>query len=316
VIVDFIHEHKDHQTPGELRWGVEPMCAVLTQFGIPIAPSTYYEWRGKHPSRHQRNDEVLKTEITRVYDSNYRVYGARKIWLTLNREGIPVARCTVERLMRDLGIRGAHRGFSCRTTISDPANPLPGDYVDRNFTPTAPNQLWVADITYVRTWIGWVYVGFVIDAFARRILGWRVATSMTTDLVLDALEQAIWIREREGHSDLTALVAHSDRGSQYTSLRYGQRLMDAGITPSVGSVGDSYDNALAETINGLYKTEVIKPRRPWKTVDQVEYATAEWVDWFNHHRLYEYCDDMSPVDAENLHYAIHNDTLIGVGMPN
>ena len=314
--MDFIHEHKDHRDSGGLRWGVEPMCAVLTQFGIPIAPSTYYEWRNKTPSPRRRHDDDLRAEILRVWTTNYRVYGARKIWLTLNREGIQVARCTVERLMRDMGICGVHRGRPHRTTIPDKSNPIPADRVDRVFTPTTLNQLWVADITYVATRTGFVYVSFVIDAFARRILGWQIRTTMTTDLVIDALEYAIWVRDREGHGDLTALVAHSDRGSQYTSLRYGQRLADAGITPSVGSTGDSFDNALAETINGLYKTELIKPRRPWKNADQVEYATAEWVDWFNYRRLYEYCDDMSPVDAENLHYANFNDTLAGAGMPN
>jgi putative transposase len=257
---------------------------------------------------------VLREHIRRVYDANYRVYGARKIWLTLNKEGIPVARCTVERLMADMGIHGIHRGSPHRTTIPDDSHEVAVDHVERMLTPTAPNQLWVADITYVSTWAGWVYVAFVIDGFARRILGWRVSTTMTTDLVLDACEHAIWVRDHEGHGDLTALVAHSDRGRQYTSLMYGQRLTEAGITPSVGSVGDSYDNALAETVNGLYKTELIKPRKPWKNVDEVEFATAEWVNWFNHQRLYQYCGDIPPTQAETIYHAIHDSVLAEAGM--
>ena len=208
------------------------------------------------------------------------------------------------------------RGRVVRTTIPNDANELPGDLVNRDFAPTAPNRLWVADFTYVSTWSGWVYVAFVIDAYARRIIGWSAATSMTTDLVLDALEQAIWIRDVEGHADLTALVGHNDHGSQYTSLRYGQRLAEVGITASTGTVGDSFDNALAETIIGLYKTELIKPRKPWRTVDHVEFATAEWVDWFNHRRLYQYCDDLPPTEYENLYYAIHNSIPAPTGMPN
>jgi putative transposase len=316
VIVDFIREHQDRREPGGLRWGVEPICTVLSDHGVLIAPSTYYEWRDKLPSLREQRDEVLKAHIRRVWDQNFRVYGARKIWLVLNREGVPVARCTVERLMRLMRIRGVHRGHRIITTIRDDTHEQPIDRVNRDFMPAAPNRLWVADITYVSTWAGWVFVAFVIDAYARRILGWSVRTTMTTDLVLDALEQAIWMRDKEGHADLTALVGHSDHGSQYTSLRYGQRLTEAGITASTGTVGDSYDNALAETINGLYKTEVIKPRKPWRNVDQVEYATAEWVDWFNYRRIYEYCDNMSPIDAENLYYAIHNGPLAGAGVPH
>ena len=308
MIVDFIREHRDH-TSGGLRWGVEPICRVLSEHGIQIAPSTYYEWRDKLPTRREQRDMVLREHIRRVYDANYRVYGARKTWLTLNREGILVARCTVERLMAGMGIHGVHRGSPHRTTIPDDSHELAVDHVERMFTPTAPNQLWVADITYVSTWAGWVYVAFVVDAFARRILGWRVSTTMTTDLVLDALEHAIWVRDHEGHGDLTALVAHSDRGAQYTSLVYGQRLTEVGITPSVGSVGDSYDNALAETVNGLYKTELIKPRKPWKNVDEVEFATAEWVNWFNYQRLYQYCGDIPPAQAETIYYAIHDSVL-------
>jgi putative transposase len=215
-----------------------------------------------------------------------------------------------------MGVRGAHRGGTKITTIPDPTHDLPVDKVNRDFQPTVVNRLWVADITYVSTWSGWVYVSFVIDAYARRILGWSTATTMTTSLVLDALEQAVWTRNREGHANLTGLVAHSDRGSQYTSLRYGQRLVESGITPSVGTTGDSYDNALAETINGLYKTEVIKPGKPWRSFDEVEYATAEWVDWYNHRRPYQYNDDLPPVTAETIHYAIHQDTQHLVAVPN
>ena len=313
--MDFIREHHDHREPGGLRWGVEPICAVLTEHGVKIAPSTYYEWRDKLPTERQRRDEQLKTEIQRVFDGNYQVYGARKVWLVLNREGVPVARCTVERLMRDLGIQGVHRGRRVRTTVANDSDELPGDKVNRDFSPTAPNRLWVADFTHVSTWSGWAYVAFVVDAYARRILGWSVSGSMTTDLVLDALEQAIWTRDMEGHGDLAALVGHSDHGSQYTSLRYGQRLAQAGITASTGTVGDSYDNALAETINGLYKTESVKPRKPWKTIDQVELATAEWVAWFNNRRLYQYCCDMPPVEYENLYYTINNNALLSVGAP-
>lgn len=245
---------------------------------------------------------MLLNEIRRVHAANYGVYGARKVWLALNREGIAVARCTVERLMRQDGLAGAVRGKVKRTTTADPAGPRARDLVRRGFAPLAPDRLWVADITYVSTWSGWVYVAFVTDAFARRIIGWRCGSSMSTQLVLDALEQAVWTRQRDGR-DLEAVVAHADRGSQYTAIRYTERLAEAGIAASVGSVGSSYDNALAETINGLFKTELIKPRGPWRTLDAVEIATAEWVDWFNHRRLYEYCGDIPPADLEHAYYA-------------
>jgi putative transposase len=237
-----------------------------------------------------------------VHRENFAVYGARKVWLALNREGIAVARCTVERLMGELGLRGAVRGRIKRTTIADPACERPADLVGRRFAPAAPNRLWVADITYVSTWSGWVYVAFVVDAYARRIIGWRTSTSMTTALVLDAIEHAIWTRERAGW-DVKDVVHHTDRGSQYTSIALTERLAEAGIQPSVGAVGSSYDNALAETINGLYKTEVIKPRGPWRSADQVEFATAEWVDWFNHRRLYQRCGDIPPAETETAYYS-------------
>ena len=302
MIVTFVRDHAGRRDPGGLRWGVEPIYAVLTEHGLSIAPSTYYEHVTLRPTARERSDSLLLDQIRRIHAENYSVYGARKVWLQLNREGIPAARCTVERLMRADGLRGAFRGTVKRTTIADPAADRAGDLVQRRFAPAAPDRLWVADIPYVSTWSGWVYVAFVIDAYARRILGWRAGTSMSTQLVLDALEQAVWTRHREGRS-LDSVVAHSDRGSQYTSLRYTERLDEAGLAASVGSVGDSYDNALAETINGLYKTELIKPRGPWRTVDEVEIATAEWVDWFNHRRLYEYCGDIPPAELEAAYYA-------------
>jgi len=313
--VRFIAEHAD-RTEGGLRRGVEPICAVLSEHGCPIAPSTYYDARAvvRQPSRRQLRDEELKVEIVRVHAENYGVYGARKVWLALNREGIPVARCTVERLMRGLGLAGARRGKQHRTTIADPAAPRPADLVGRQFDPPAPNRLWVADFTYVPTWSGMVYVAFVIDAYSRRILGWRAASSMRTALVLDALEQAVWTRTRDGVGDLSGLICHHDAGSQYTSIAYTERLAQAGIDPSVGSVGDAYDNALAETVIGLFKTELIKPGGPWRTVEQVEIATLEYVDWFNHRRLFEACGDIPPVELEAAHYRQHA-ALVEVGHP-
>ena len=233
--------------------------------------------------------------IQRVWQANWQVYGADKVWRQMNREGIVVARCTVERLMRQLGLQGARRGKKVRTTISDSKSPCPLDRVNRVFKAERPNQLWVSDFTYVSTWQGWLYVAFVIDVYARRIVGWRVSRSMHTDFVLDALEQALYDRQTERAE---SLVHHSDRGSQYVSIRYTERLAEAGIEPSVGSRGDSYDNALAETINGLYKTELIHRRAPWKTRESVELATLEWVHWFNHIRLLEPIGYLPPAEAE------------------
>ena len=238
-------------------------------------------------------------QVHRVWLANMQVYGADKVWLQLNREGIAVARCTVERLMRRQGLQGARRGKAQRTTISDPKSPCPLDRVNRQFRAERPNQLWVSDFTYVSTWQGWVYVAFVVDVFARRIVGWRVSRSMRTDFVLDALEQALHSRQSERNG---TLVHHSDRGSQYVSIRYSERLAEAGIEPSVGSRGDSYDNALAETINGLYKAELIHRRAPWKTMAAVELATLEWVAWFNHHRLLEPIGYIPPAEAEANYY--------------
>jgi putative transposase len=274
---------------------------VLSEHGCKIAPSTYYDAGRRAVSARALRDEDLKVAIARVHAENYSIYGPRKVWLQLNREGVPVARCTVERLMKTLDLKGIRRGKRWKTTVADPAAARPADLVKRRFSPLAPNVLWVADFTYVATWSGMVYVAFVLDAYSRRILGWRAATSMKTGLVLDALEQALWTRHREG-LELTGLIHHTDAGSQYTSIRFTERLTAEGISPSIGTVGDAYDNALAETVIGLYKTELIKPRRPWKTVEDVEIGTLEYVDWFNHRRLYEACGDIPPAELEAAYY--------------
>lgn len=288
----FIDQHRD-------TYGVEPICKVLQ-----VAPSGYRRYVAcqRNPSLRSvraRRDDGLMPQIERVWQANLQVYGADKVWHQLNREGINVARCTVERLMKRLGLAGARRGKVVRTTIPDKAVPCPLDRVNRQFRADRPNQLWVSDFTYVSTWQGWLYVAFVIDVFARRIVGWRISRSMRTDFVLDALEQALYARQPE-LSD--ALIHHSDRGSQYVSIRYTERLSEAGIEPSVGSRGDSYDNALAETINGLYKAELIHRRAPWKTMEAVELATLEWVSWFNHHRLLEPIGYIPPAEAEANYY--------------
>ena len=277
--------------------GVESICSVL-----PIAPSTYYRYKHLKSNPDQRcrrakRDETLKPQITRVYEDNHKVYGARKVWKQLKREDIPVARCTVERLMGDLGLEGARRGRVCRTTIPDELADKPLDLVNRNFSAERPNQLWVADITYVATWSGFVYVAFVIDVFSRYIVGWRVLNSLQTDIVLDALEQALWARGKP-----QGVTHHSDRGSQYLSIKYTERLSEAGFKASTGSVGDSYDNALAETINGLYKAEVIHKNGPWKGRDDVEQATLTWVEWFNNRRLLQPIGDVPPAEYEKLYY--------------
>jgi len=271
---------------------------------LQIAPSGYrrYAAQQRNPEllcARAKRDAVLMPEIHRVWEKNMRVYGADKVWRQLHREEQAVARCTVERLMRRLGIQGARRGKSMRTTVPDTSAPCPLDHVNRHFKADRPNQLWVSDFTYVSTWQGWLYVAFVIDVFARRIVGWRVSSSMHTDFVLDALEQALYDRQPE---QTGGLVHHSDRGSQYVSIRYTERLAEAGIEPSVGSRGDSYDNALAETINGLYKAEVIHRRGPWKTKASVELATLEWVSWFNHHRLLAPIGYIPPAEAEENYY--------------
>jgi transposase InsO family protein len=281
-------------------YGVEPICAVL-----PIAPSTFYRRKAQqhdaeHRSARARRDTELRTAIQRVWDENDQAYGPRKVWKQLRREGTRVARCTVERLMREMGLRGVSRGRAWKiTTQAEPAAARPTDLVDRQFTATRPNQLWVADLTYVATWRGFVYVAFVIDVFARRIVGWRVSASLATDVVLDALEQAIYNRRGAGVADL---VHHSDRGTQYLSMRYTDRLAEAGIAPSVGSRGDSYDNALAESIIGLFKTEVIQRKGPWRHLEAVEFATLRWVDWFNMRRLLEPIGYVPPAEYEASYY--------------
>jgi putative transposase len=266
---------------------------------LQVAPSTYYAAKSRPLSARAVRDAELKTEIRRVYEDNFAVYGARKIWRQLQRDGVQVARCTVERLMRELGICGAVRGKTRRTTIADPSARRAPDLVKRDFTAEAPNRLWVADFTYCATWSGMVYVAFVIDVYSRRIVGWRTSTSMTTDLPLDALEMAIWARDDR----IENLVHHSDRGTQYTSIRYTERLIDAGAECSVGTTGDSYDNALAESVNGLYKTELFRKKGPWKTFDDLEIATLEWVDWYNHRRLHSAIGNTSPAEYEDLYYA-------------
>jgi putative transposase len=281
--------------------GVEPICKVL-----PIAPSTYHDHIAKRAdperlSARAKRDLVLKPEIERVFTENFEVYGARKVWRQLNRESIPVARCTVERLMSELGLQGVIRGKRIRTTVQDKAAPCPLDHVNRVFHAPAPNRLWLSDFTYVSTWSGFVYVAFVIDAYARRIVGWRVSRTAHASFVLDALEQALHERQPVHRS---GLVHHSDRGSQYVSIRYTERLAEAGVEPSVGSVGDSYDNALAETINGLYKAEVIHRRGPWRSFEAVEFATLTWVDWFNNRRLLEPIGNIPPAEAEERYYAM------------
>jgi putative transposase len=292
-MIAFIDEHR-------VLHGVEPICRVL-----PIAPSTYHAHAarradpGKLPPR-ARRDITLRTEIRRVHEENLRVYGVRKVWRQLLREGIAVARCTVARLMRTMGLQGVVRGKRVRTTLSNAAAPCPLDHVSRQFNAPRPNALWVSDFTYVATWVGFIYVAFLIDVFARRIIGWRVSRTAHAGFVLDALEQALHERRpvRGG-----GLVHHSDRGVQYLSIKYTERLAAAGVEPSVGSVGDSYDNALAETINGLYKAEVIHRRGPWRSCEAVEFATLEWVDWFNNRRLLEPIGNIPPAEAEAAYYA-------------
>jgi len=290
-MVAFIDEHRE-------TYGVEPICRQL-----PIAPSLYYEQKAReqdprrNPLRIARDAE-LREAIERVWKENFGVYGARKVWLQLRREGVAVARCTVERLMRAMGLRGVVRGRKTRTTIPADLAERPRDLVQRQFQADGPNRLWVADLTYVMTWRGFVYVAFVTDVFSRKIVGWRVSSSLRSDLALDALEQALHDRK-----DVENLVHHSDRGVQYLSIRYTERLAEAGIEASVGSIGDSYDNALAETINGLYKAELIRPNGPWRGIEEVEFATLEWVDWFNNRRLLSSIGDVPPAEFEAMYEA-------------
>ena len=293
-MIRFIDDHRQ-------VYGVEPICKVL-----PIAPSTYHAHVAKRAdpaklSTRARQDIVLKPEIARVFAENFAVYGVRKVRRQMMRERFDVARCTVERLMRGMGLAGVIRGKPVRTTVQDKAAPCPLDHVNRQFHAPAPNVFWVSDFTYVSTWSGFVYVAFVIDVYARRIVGWRASRTAHASFVLDALEQALHERRPVRSSKL---IHHSDRGSQYVSIKYTERLAEAGIEPSVGSVGDSYDNALAETINGLYKAEVIHRRGPWRSFEAVEFATLEWVDWFNNRRLLEPIGNIPPAEAEESYYAM------------
>lgn len=299
-MVAFIDAHRK-------AYGVEPICRVL-----PIAPSTYYEWKARHadPTRRSaraRRDEALKPEITRVWQATRRRYGGKKVWKALRREGRAVARCTVLRLYKGLGLRGIMRGRQVKTTIPETLADRPQDLVQRNFTATRPNQLWVSDLTYVATWAGFIYVAFVTDAFSRRIVGWRASKSLRSDLALDALEQALYDRETDA-----ALIHHSDRGVQYLAIRYTDRLAAAGIESSVGSRGDAYDNALAETINGLYKAEVIHHLGPWKGLEDVEYATLEWVAWYNSQRLMEPLGYVPPAEYEDQFHRAQADQSAAV----
>jgi transposase InsO family protein len=301
-MVSFIDEHrKDH--------GVESICRML-----PIAPSTYFSHKAcqANPellSARAQRDEVLREHIRRVWNENFRVYGVRKVWRQLKREGIEVARCTVERLMLEMGLQGAVRGKKFKTTIADESVARPADLVSREFVASRPNELWVADLTYVATWRGFAYVAFVIDVFARMVVGWRASNSLATDLALDALEQALYSRP-----EIDQLVHHSDRGVQYLSIRYTERLAEAGVEPSVGSVGDSYDNALAESVIGLYKTEIIRREGPWRNLEAVELATLKWVDWFNNRRLLEPIGNIPPVEYEQEYYRIQQEPVMVAGL--
>jgi len=299
-MVAFIDRHRE-------AYGVESICALL-----PMAPSSYYEYKARQADARRlparvRRDRELEGEIRRVWEENFQVYGVRKMWRQLNREAIAVARCTVARRMGRLGLRGAARGRQFKTTVLDAALARPEDRVKRNFSAERPDALWVSDLTYVATWRGFVYVAFVIDAYARRIVGWRVSNTLRTDLALDALEQALYER---APGTGQGLVHHSDRGTQYLSIRYTERLKQAGLEPSVGSVGDSYDNALAESIIGWYKTEVIRRRGPWRDLEAVEFATLEWVHWFNHHRLFEAIGHIPPAEREAAYYQAATESAI------
>ena len=279
----------------QARWGVEPICQVLQ-----IASSSYYAAVRRPASARQQRDVVLKVAINRVWDAHRQVYGADKVWAQLNRDGVRVARCTVERLMREMGLRGVVRGQQrVRTTLPDTASAHPADLVARQFRAPSPNRLWVADLTYVKTHSGWVYVAFIVDVFSRFVVGWQASRSLRTDLALDALEMALWTRRAER---LNGLIHHSDRGVQYLAVRYTERLAKAGVVASVGSRGDSYDNALAESFNGLYKAELIRHEGPWQGLDDVEFATLDYVDWFNHRRLHGELGRLPPAECEARYY--------------
>jgi putative transposase len=303
-LIEFIDLHKDD-------FGVEPICRVLTAQECKIAPSTYYARKKRPPSKRALRDQVWMPILMAIFVMDYRVYGAHKLWKAARREGHDIGRDQVARLMRIMGIRGVSRERTVRTTVRDDTAPRAADLVKRDFTADRPNRLWLTDITYVATWSGFAYVCFITDAYSRMIVGWRVASHMRTDMVLDALSMASWSRGTR----LEGLVAHSDAGSQFTSVRYGERIAELGAVPSIGSVGDSYDNALAETVNGYYKAELIRgpSQGPWRTVDDVELATLGWVHWHNTRRLHGHCDDVPPAEFEAAFYAAqHPDQLVGI----
>jgi putative transposase len=305
VIVEFVDAQRDEH-------GVEPICAALEDTAAQIAPSTYYAAKSRPPSARAVRDAELVPQLRRIHRENLGVYGARKLHAELNRQGVEVARCTVERLMRAEGLRGITRAKSPRTTIPpSPETERPADLVERRFTAEAPNQLWVADITYIRTFAGWVYAAFVLDVFSRMVVGWQVSISLRTNLALDALEMGLWGRKRAGQ-DVTGLIHHSDRGVQYRAVRYTQRLADAEAVASVGSRGDSYDNAMAEAFNSLFKAELIRNKGPWTSINDVEIAVAEYVDWFNHRRLHGELGLVPPAEYEATHYATQP-VLTGAG---
>ena len=304
MIVDYIDERKD-------EFGVEPICRVLTDAGNKIAPSTYYAAKTRPPSARSVSDAATSREIERVHEDNFGVYGVRKVHAELRRQGHPVARCTVARLMRAAGLRGISRAKGPRTTVPATTTDTRPDLVDRAFAATAPNQLWVADITYCRTFAGWVYAAFVIDVHSRRVVGWQLSKSLRTDLALDALEMGLWSRQHAGQA-IDGLIHHSDRGVQYVAIRYTQRLAEAGAVASVGSRGDSYDNALAEAFNSLFKAELVRNKGPWKNIDDLEFAVAEYVDWFNHRRLHGEIGLVPPAEYEDNHYR-HNPAPTPVG---
>ncbi|HEY0541141.1 MAG TPA: IS3 family transposase [Actinoallomurus sp.] len=303
LIVHYIDQHK-------LEHGVEPICRVLTEAGAKIAPSTFYAHRTRPPSARSVTDAATTAVIEKVHAANYGVYGARKVHAEVRRQGHPVARCTVERLMRSAGLRGITRAKGPRTTVPGTGPDTRPDLVDRAFTATGPDQLWVADITYCRTFSGWVYAAFVIDVYSRRVVGWQLSRSLRTDLALDALEMGIWTRRRAGR-DVGGLIHHSDKGVQYVAVRYTQRLAEAGAVASVGSTGDSYDNALAEAFNSLFKAELVRNKGPWKGIDDLEIAVAEYIDWFNHRRLHGEIGLVPPAEHEDDFYR-HNPTATTV----
>lgn len=294
VLVEYIDSHRD-------RFGVEPICTTLTQAGTQIAPSTYYAAKSRPRSDRAVRDEATTQVIKEVHGANYGVYGVRKVHAELTRQGHPVARCTVHRLMKAAGLRGANRAKGPRTTISGTGPDTRPDLVQRAFTATAPDQLWVADITYCRTFTGWAYAAFVVDVYSRRVVGWQLSKNLRTDLALDALEMGLWTRRHAGH-DTSGLIHHSDKGVQYVAVRYTQRLADAGAVASVGSTGDSYDNALAEAFNSLFKAELVRNKGPWKNIDDLEIAVAEYVDWFNHRRLHGETGLVPPAEYEDSYY--------------